>query len=63
MLRGKTPELAKQEFREPVRARYAIHGLMHEAAPRAEEEPGRLSFPHSARRVQRRMTRCTAILR
>ena len=54
VLRSKTPELARQEFRGLPLARFAIHGLRHEAALRADEGPDRLSFPHAARAVQRK---------
>ncbi len=42
-------------------AHYAIRGLMHEAALKADEDPDRLSFLHSVRVVQRRMARGVAI--
>jgi hypothetical protein len=51
----KTPELVKQEFYGLLMAHYAIRGLMHEAALKADEAPDRLSFLHSVRVVQRRM--------
>jgi Insertion element 4 transposase N-terminal/Transposase DDE domain len=61
VLRSKTPELVKQEFYGLLMAHFAIRGLMHEAALRAEEDPDRLSFVHSVRVVQRRMARSVAI--
>jgi len=61
VLRSKTPELVKQEFWGLLMAHYAIRGLMHEAALRADEDPDRLSFLHSVRVVQRRMARSAAI--
>jgi len=61
VLRSKTPELVKQEFWGLLMAHYAIRGLMHEAALRADEDPDRLSFLHSVRVVQRRMARYAAI--
>jgi hypothetical protein len=61
VLRSKTPELVKQEFWGLLMAHYAIRGLMHEAALRANEDPDRLSFLHSVRVVQRRMARSAAI--
>ena len=61
VLRSKTPELVKQEFWGLLMAHYAIRGLMHEAALKADEDPDRLSFLHSVRVVQRRMTRYAAI--
>jgi len=61
VLRSKTPELVKQEFWGLLMAHYAIRGLMHEAALKADEDPDRLSFLHAVRVVQRRMARCVAI--
>src|SRR5438552_18232989 len=42
-------------------AHFAIRGLMHEAALKADEDPDRLSFIHSVHVVQRRMARYGAI--
>jgi hypothetical protein len=61
VLRSKTPKLVEQEFWGLLMAHYAIRGLMHEAALRADEDPDRLSFLHSVRVVQRRMARFAAI--
>jgi hypothetical protein len=61
VLRSKTPELVEQEFWGLLMAHYAIRGLMHEAALRANEDPDRLSFVHSVRVVQRRIARFAAI--
>ncbi len=61
VLRSKTPELVEQEFWGLLMAHYAIRGLMHEAALRADEDPDRLSFLHSVRVVQRRLARYAAI--
>jgi hypothetical protein len=61
VLRSKTPELVQQEFYGLLMAHFAIRGLMHEAALRADEDPDRLSFLHSVRVVQRRMARYAAI--
>ena len=61
VLRSKTPELVRQEFFGLLLAHYAVRGLMHEAALRADEDPDRLSFLHSVRVVQRRMARSVAI--
>jgi hypothetical protein len=61
VLRSKTPELVRQEFYGLLMAHFAIRGLMHEAALRADEDPDRLSFLHSVRVVQRRMARYVAI--
>jgi hypothetical protein len=61
VLRSKTPELVQQEFYGLLMAHFAIRGLMHEAALRADEDPDRLSFLHAVRVVQRRMPRYVAI--
>jgi transposase IS4-like protein/DDE family transposase len=61
VLRSKTPELVRQEFYGLLMAHYAIRGLMHEAALKADEDPDRISFVHSVRVVQRRMTRHVTI--
>lgn len=61
VLRSKTPELVRQEFFGLLMAHYAIRGLMHEAALKAEEDPDRLSFLHAVHVVQRRMARYGAI--
>ena len=56
VLRSKTPELVQQEFFVVLMAHFAIRGLMQEAALKADDP-----FPHSARVVQRRVTRYGAI--
>lgn len=61
ILRSKTPELVEQEFFGLLMAHFAIRGLMHEAALKANEDPDRLSFLHSVRVVQRRLARYAAI--
>lgn len=61
VLRSKTPELVKQEFYGLLMAHFAIRGLMHEAALKADEDPDRLSFLHAVHVVQRRMARFAAI--
>jgi hypothetical protein len=61
VLRSKTPELVRQEFYGLLMAHFAIRGLMHDAALRADEDPDRLSFLHAVRVVQRRMARFVAI--
>jgi hypothetical protein len=61
VLRSKTPRLVEQEFWGLLMAHYAIRGLMHEAALKADEDPDRLSFLHSVHVVQRRMARFAAI--
>src|SRR5919199_2020378 len=54
-LRSKTPALVRQEFWGPLLAHFAVRGLMHEAALRADEDPDRLSFLHAARVVRRKL--------
>jgi hypothetical protein len=61
VLRSKTPDLVRQEFFGLLMAHFAIRGLMHEAALKADEDPDRLSFLHSVHVVQRRMARYAAI--
>ena len=55
VLRSKTPDLVRQEFYGLMMAHFAIRGLMHEAALRADEDPDRLSFLHAVRVVRRKM--------
>lgn len=55
VLRSKTPDLARQEFYGLLMAHFAVRGLMHEAALRAEEDPDRLSFIHAVRVVRRKL--------
>jgi hypothetical protein len=55
ILRSKTPELVRQEFWGLLLAHFAVRGLMHEAALRADEDPDRLSFLHAVRVVRRRL--------
>ena len=61
VLRSKTPELVEQEFYGLLMAHFAIRGLMHEAALKADEDPDRLSFLHAVHVIQRRMARFGAI--
>jgi hypothetical protein len=55
VLRSKTPELVGQEFWGLLLAHFAVRGLMHEAALRADEDPDRLSFLHAVRVVRRKL--------
>ena len=55
VLRSKTPELVRQEFWGLPLAHFAVRGLMHEAALRADEDPDRLSFLHAVRVVRRKL--------
>ena len=55
VLRSKTPELVRQEFWGLLLAHFAVRGLMHEAALRADEDSDRLSFLHTVRVVRRKL--------
>lgn len=61
VLRSKTPELVRQEFWGLLLAHFAIRGLMHEAALRAEADPDRLSFLHAVRVVRRKLPAFAAL--
>lgn len=61
VLRSKTPELVRQEFWGLLLAHYAVRGLMHEAALKADEDPDRLSFVHAVRVVRRKLPRYAAL--
>lgn len=55
VLRSKTPDLVRQEFYGLLMAHFAIRGLMHEAALKADEDPDGLSFLHAVRVVRRKL--------
>ena len=55
VLRSKRPDLVRQEFYGFMMAHFAIRGIMHEAALKADEDPDRLSFVHSVRVVRRKL--------
>jgi hypothetical protein len=55
VLRSKTPDLVRQEIYGLLLAHFAIRGLMHEAALKAEEDPDRLSFIHAVRVMRRKI--------
>jgi hypothetical protein len=55
VLRSKTPDLVTQEFYGLLLAHFAVRGLMHEAALKANEDPDRLSFLHSVRVIRRKL--------
>jgi len=59
VLRSKKPDLVMQEFYGLMMAHFAIRGLMHEAALRADEDPDRLSFLHAVRVVRRKIVSFT----
>ena len=61
VLRSKTPDLVRQEFYGLLMAHFAIRGLMHEAALKADEDPDRLSFLHAVRVVRRKLQAYGAI--
>jgi hypothetical protein len=61
VLRSKTPDLVRQEFHGLLMAHFAVRGLMHEAALRADKDPDRLSFLHAVRVVRRKMASYGAI--
>jgi hypothetical protein len=55
VLRSKTPELVRQEFYGLLLAHYAVRGIMHEAALKADLDPDELSFVHTVRVVKRKI--------
>jgi hypothetical protein len=61
VLRSKTPDLVRQEFYGLILAHFAVRGLMHEAALRADEDPDRLSFLHAVRVVRRKLAAFAAL--
>jgi hypothetical protein len=61
VLRSKTPEGVVQELYGLLLAHFAIRGLMHEAALKADVDPDRLSFIHAVRVVRRKLPRFVAL--
>jgi Insertion element 4 transposase N-terminal/Transposase DDE domain len=61
VLRSKAPALVRQEFWGLLLAHFAVRGLMHEAALRADEDPDRLSFLHAVRVIRRKLPQLTAL--
>ncbi len=61
VLRSKTPNLVRQEFYGLMMAHFAVRGLMHEAALKADVDPDRLSFLHAVRVVRRKIARFASI--
>jgi len=59
-LRSKTPDLVRQEFYGLMMTHFAIRGLMHEAAIKADIDPDKLSFVHAIRVVRRKLRNFTA---
>ena len=61
VLRSKKPDLVRQEFYGLIMAHFAIRGLMHEAALKADQDPDRLSFIHATRVVRRKLPQFVAL--
>ena len=61
VLRSKTPDLVRQEFYGLLMAHFAVRGLMHEAALKADIDPDQLSFLHAVRVVRRKLALVHAI--
>src|SRR3954465_8577450 len=61
VLRSRTPELVRQALWGLLLAHFAVRGLMHEAALRADEDPDRLSFLHAVRVVRRKLPQFAAL--
>ena len=61
VLRSKTPDLVRQEFYGLLMAHFAIRGLIHEAALKADQDPDRFSFLHAVRVVRRKLPAFIAI--
>lgn len=55
VLRSKTPELVAQEFYGLMMAHFAVRGLMHEAALKANLDADVLSFVHAVRVIRRKL--------
>ncbi len=61
VLRSRTPDLVRQELYGLMMAHFAIRGLMHEAALKADVDPDRLSFLHAVRVVRRKLGSFAAV--
>ena len=55
ILRGKKPDLVRQEIEGLMLAHYAVRRFLHEAATEADLDPDRLSFIHAVQVVRRRI--------
>lgn len=55
VLRSKTPDLVRQEFHGLMMLHFAVRGVMHEAALKADIDPDRLSFVHAVRVIRRKL--------
>jgi Insertion element 4 transposase N-terminal/Transposase DDE domain len=61
VLRSRTPDLVRQEFYGLMMLHYAVRGVMHEAAIKADIDPDRLSFLHAVRVIRRKSISAGAI--
>jgi hypothetical protein len=61
VLRSKTPDLVRQEFYGLMMAHFAVRGLMHESALKADTDPDQLSFLHAVRVIRRKLAAFNAI--
>lgn len=61
VLRSRTPDMVRQEFYGLLMAHFAIRGLMHDAALKANEDPDRLSFTHTVRVIRRKLPAFAAL--
>lgn len=61
VLRSKKPDLVRQEFYGLIMAHFAVRGLMHEAALKADQDPDRFSFAHAVRVVRRKLPQFVAL--
>lgn len=61
LLRSRTPDLVRQEFYGLLMLHYAVRGVMHEAAIKADIDPDRLSFLHAVRVIRRKCLAAGAI--
>ena len=61
VLRSKSPDLVRQEFYGFMLAHFAIRGLMHEAALKADVDPDKLSFTHAVRVLRRKLSHFVAL--
>lgn len=61
VLRSRTPDLVRQEFYGLMMLHYAVRGVMHEAALKADVDPDRLSFLHAVRVIRRKFIAAGAV--
>jgi hypothetical protein len=61
VLRSKTPDLVRQERYGFLLAHFAIRGLIHDAAVKADTDPDQLSFVHAIRVIRRQLPHAVAI--